>query len=101
MTHSTIDTQRENSGSFVSVYHTIDITSLDSSGSETFDPAVEGNLRDVLGISVNGQEASDQFVRWDHINEQLHVTNAADGTAVASGTDVGEVVLKIDGNPAP
>ena len=101
MTHSTVATDRENSGSFVSVYHTIDITSLDSSGAETYDPAAEADLVDVLGISVNGQEADDLFVRWDHVANNLIVTNASDGTAVASGTDVGEVVLKVDGNPAP
>lgn len=96
MTHTTVDVERENSGSFHSVYHTIDITSLDAAGVENYNPADELGVSP-HGISVNGQEASDQFIRWDHINEQLHVTNASDGTAVASGTDVGEVVLKVDG----
>lgn len=101
MTHSTVSQTRENSGSFVSVYHTVNITSLDSSGAETIDVAAEANLRDVLGVSVNGQEADDLFIRWDHVAGNLVVTDAADGTAVTSGTDVGEVILKIDGNAAP
>ena len=96
MTHSTVDTEPENSGSFDSVYHTIDITSLDSSGAENYDPDAELGVSP-HGISVNGQEAIDYFIRWDHLNSQLHVSNASDGTAVASGTDVGEVVLKVDG----
>ena len=101
MTHSTTDVERQNSGSFVSVYHTIDITSLDSSGTETYDAASEAGLEDVLGVSVNGQESDDLFVRWDHVAGALTVTNASDGTAVASDTDVGELILKVDGNPAP
>jgi hypothetical protein len=101
MTHATVETHEENSGSFRSVYHTINITSLDSSGSESYEPGGELTIRDVLGISVNGQEADDLFIRWDHLADQLTVTNASDGTAVSSGTDVGEVVLKIDGAPAP
>jgi hypothetical protein len=96
MTHTTVETDTENSGSFNSVYHTIDITSLDEPGAEDYNPDDEVGISP-HGISVNGQEASDLFVRWDHINGQLHVTSAADGTSVASGTDVGEVVLKVDG----
>lgn len=96
MTHSTVNVERESSGSFISAYHTIDVTSLDNAGAETYDPEAELGLSP-LGISINGQEASDQFVRWDHLNGQLHVTNAADGTDVASGTDVGEIILKVDG----
>jgi len=101
MTHSTVTEDKQNSGSFESVYLTIDISSLDNAGSETFDPAAEANLRDVLGISVNGQESEGMFIRWDHVAGNLAVTDASDGTAVASGTDVGEVILKIDGNVAP
>jgi hypothetical protein len=96
MTHSTVDTQPENSGSFDSVYHTIDITSLDNAGAEAYDPDSELGLSP-HGVSVNGQEADDLFIRWDHVDDSLTVTDASDGTTVAAGTDVGEVVLKVDG----
>jgi hypothetical protein len=101
MTHSTVTTAEENSGSFASVYHTINITSLDNAGSEDYTPTDELALRDALGVSINGQESDDLFIRWDHVDESLTVTNASDGTTVAQGTDVGEVVLKVDGNRAP
>jgi hypothetical protein len=99
MTHSTINTEAENSGSVSVVYHTIDITSLDAAGSETYDPESETNLAgaDRYGIAVRGQENTGYEFAWDHINGALTVVNVSDGTDVASGIDVGEVVLEVIG----
>jgi len=98
MTHSTSATERESGGSTERVYHTIDITSLDSAGAESYDPDAElGVSVEDNGIDVVGQENTGYLVRWDHLNSQLTVVNVSDGTNVASGTDVGEVVLCVDG----
>ncbi|WP_256394111.1 hypothetical protein [Natronoarchaeum rubrum] len=99
MTHSTQSVERESGGSTAVVFHTIDVTSLDSAGAETYDPSTEVGLDTdhTGGISVVGQEDATNLVRWDHINEQLAVVAVADGTDVTSGTDVGEVRLKVEG----
>lgn len=99
MTHSTINTEAENQGSLDVVYHTIDITSLDAAGAETYNPETETNLAgaDRYGISVRGQESEAYEIQYDHVAGNLSVTNIADGTAVASATDVGEVVLEVTG----
>jgi len=106
MTHSTINTEAENTGSLNSVLHTIDITSLDAAGAETYDPAAEVGLdgQDRFGVSVRGQENPGYQIVWDHINGQLAVKYAdydaaSDGVLidVPSATDVGEVVLEVVG----
>jgi hypothetical protein len=96
MTHSTINVEDESGGSVRSYYHTIDITSLDQAGVEDYSPGDRFGIG-VDGVAVVGQEPAGLFIRWDHVNNQLHVTDAADGTTVAQGTDVGEVVLRVDG----
>ena len=101
MTHSTVSTDEQNSGSYRVVYRTINITSLDNAGAETFDPEAESGLTDALGVSVAGQEADATFVSYDHVAGTLTATNIADGTDVAAGTDVGEVTLRIDGSAGP
>lgn len=99
MTHSTINTERENAGSLDVAYHTIDITSLDSAGVENYDPRAEVGLDDaaLLGVGVRGAEDPTVQVAWDHVNEQLDVINVSDATDVADNTDVGEVVLEVVG----
>lgn len=99
MTHSTVNMERESDGSLEGVLHTIDITSLDSNGAETYNPSdelgVEGEGR--FGISVRGQGDSSLFIVYDHVTGDLDVRNVSDGTNVASGTAVGEVVLHVKG----
>ena len=99
MTHSTTDRAAESGGSTTVVFHTIDITSLDSAGAETYDPDAELDVAvdTTGGIDVVGQENTAYLVRWDHLTAQLTVVNVADGTDVAAATDVGEVVLKVEG----
>lgn len=99
MTYSVTNTERENYGSLDVVLATVDITSLDAAGAEAIDVEAAFGLSDasIYGVSVRGQESSDYAVTWDHINGAVSVVNVADGTDVASATDVGEVVLEVVG----
>ncbi len=103
MTYDNIDQQRESGGSLWSVYHTIDITSLDQAGVETYDPGGRFGV-DPYGVEVIGQEDESLDIVWDHIDGELKVkeiSDTGDGTGgrvdVAQGTAVGEVVLRVDG----
>jgi hypothetical protein len=98
MTHSTVSSRRESGGSTDRVFHTVDITSLDSAGAENYTPEdAVGVDPEQHGVDVVGQADTSYLVRWDHVNEQLSVVNVADGTDVASGTAVGEVRLRVEG----
>jgi hypothetical protein len=99
MTHSTINTEHENTGSLDVVYHTINITSLDSAGTEQYDPESETGLSGAsrFGVDVRGVETNTYIVRWDHTAEEFHVQDVADGTDTANNTDVGEVILEVVG----
>jgi hypothetical protein len=106
MTHSTVDSERESGGSTETLYHTIDITSLDSAGVENYDPSTEAgvDVDSTGGVDIVGQADATYFVRWDHVNGQLtvkEVNDTGDGTGgladVASGTAVGEVRLRVEG----
>jgi len=99
MTYSVTNTERENHGSVDAVFATLDVTSLDSAGTEPVDTDAAFGLADAgeYGVAVRGLEDDSYRVTWDHINEALSVTNAADGTDVTSGTDIGEVVVSVVG----
>lgn len=106
MTHTTTNVERENAGSVDRVVQTIDITSLDAAGAETYDPGAEVGLEnaDEYGVTVRGQENPGYQIVWDHINSELAVKYAdydaaSDGVLidVPSATDVGEVVLDVIG----
>jgi hypothetical protein len=99
MTHSTTNTEPESAGSLDRVVHTIDVTSLDSAGVETYDPEAEVGISgaDRYGVSVRGQEDETLAIVWDHIDGELKVKNRDDGTDVANNTDIGEVVLDVLG----
>lgn len=106
MTHSTSSLERESFGSLKAFIHTIDITSLDSAGEESYDPSGELNVNqgDNYGVHVVGQEDESKFFAWDHVAETLHVqevTDTGDGTGgygdVANNTDCGEVRLLVVG----
>jgi hypothetical protein len=99
MTHSTTNTEHENAGSLDVVYHTIDITSLDSAGTEQYNPESEVGISGAAlrGIDVRGAETNTHLVRWDHTAEEFYVQDVADGTDTANNTDVGEVVLEVVG----
>jgi hypothetical protein len=100
MTHTTVATERESGGSKDEAYHTIDITGLDRAGEEDYDADAELGLEDParFGIDIRAQEDETVKIDYDHLNDQLTVINVADATAVAQGTDVGEVMLHVVGH---
>jgi hypothetical protein len=102
MTHTTSEVDRESGGSVVSVYATLDVTSLDNAASESFDPASEFNFSDVLGVTILGLENAGTYqAEFDHLDgTTLNVQNV-DGTDPTSGTDVGEVRVRVDGDKGP
>lgn len=99
MTYTITNTERENHGSVSAVYATVDITSLDGAGAEPFDASAALGIDGAAdyGIAVRGLENDAYRVVYDHINGNLAVTNAADGTDVVGTTDVGEVVIQAVG----
>lgn len=99
MTHSTTVEDRVSDGSFESVFATLDITGLDNANNESFDPAAELGFNDVLGVSVEGVENPDSYiVQFDHLENALYVEGYG-GTDPTAGTDVGEVRIKVSGDP--
>jgi hypothetical protein len=99
MVHSTINRERENAGSVSVVYHKIDITELDNTGTENYDPDAEVGISgaDEYGVDVVGLEDPSLAVQWDHPNGALNLRNLSDGAQVADNTDVGEVILRVFG----
>lgn len=98
MTHDTISTERESSGSISTVFHTIDITSLDSAGVEQYDPETELNMSiGDRGVGIRGVEDETLAVAWDHVDGELKVKSLSDGTDASDNADVGEVILRVDG----
>jgi hypothetical protein len=103
VTHTTIVEDRQVTGGFETVVATVDITSLDNANNEAFSPSLGGelNLSAVRGAAVVGVENADSYVvQYDHLEGDLYVEGYG-GTDPTGGTDVGEVRLRVDGDPAP
>lgn len=88
-------------GSFTSVIVTLDIQSF--TNPESYDPtSTTGGgskvLRSLLGASVIGVEKGDSVaVSYDHLANEINAVSH-DGTAAPS--DLGEVRLRLDGEPS-
>jgi hypothetical protein len=99
MTHTTTVEDRLSAGNFKSVVATLDITGLDNANNEVFDAAAELGFDTVFGVSVLGVENADSYVvQWDHLETDLYVEGYG-GTDPTAGTDVGEVRVRVDGDP--
>lgn len=100
MTHTTTVIERRNSGSYESVFLSVDITSLDNANSESFDFDAEADLNSVMHASVGRIEnPQTHVVQADENADELHVENYG-GTDPTAGTDVGVVEVRIDGDPS-
>lgn len=99
MTYDTINRERENSGSLSTVYHVIDITALDGTGTENYDPeaAVGISGADKYGVEVVGIEDPSLIAQWDHVAGELNIRNLSDGSQAATGSAVGQVILRATG----
>jgi len=99
MTHTTTVEERLSDGNYESVVATLDITSLDNANNESFNPTAELGLDVVLGVSIEGVENADSYVvQFDHLENALYVESYG-GTDPTAGTDVGEVRVKVSGDP--
>ena len=96
MSYDTLNLAEESSGSLRAYYHTIDITALDGAGTEPYNPGSRFGVA-VDGVGIVGQGDETYAVTYDHVADALKVRNLADGTAVAAGTAVGEVILRVEG----
>jgi len=98
MTYDTLNRDRENAGSLSVVYHTIDITALDDTGTENYDPENAGiNGADRFGVDVVGQGDTSVVAQWDHTAGELNIRNLSDGSQAATGSAVGELILRVTG----
>jgi hypothetical protein len=107
MTKSVTVEQRGIAGDHRYVVAEVDITSLDSAGTEPLDPSSEFQLEDVHGAAVLDQE---DYTKLFHFNADAatpaiivkEVNDTGDGTGgvqdVANNTDVGTVTLKFEGD---
>lgn len=99
MTYSEVDRERVSGGSFETVFYTVNITSLDNADNENLTLASDLNLDRLLGVAVAGAENADLYTfEYDHLEDDLYV-NAVGGTDPGAATDVGEVRLRVDGDP--
>ena len=106
MTHEEVSLHRESAGSESCVYHEIDITSVDETTHEEYDPSAETPVGRVNGVSVVGQADPSYTILWDSDNSRLSVLDA-DGTETDSdsatsgnqaGSAVGRVTLRVTGD---
>lgn len=100
MTHTLSEVDHESGGSYISVFATLDITSLDNAASENFDPETELGMRNVEGVSVIGVENPNTYVVQPAEDYDLAVEQFG-GTDPTAGTDVGTVTVRVDGNRGP
>lgn len=105
MTFSETIQQRGNGGDHRYVVVEINITSLDSAGTEPFDPSSRYGLGGVHGAEVLDQEDYTKTFHFDAANSEIvvkEVTDTGDGsggvTDVANNTDVGTVTLLFRGD---
>ncbi|GGO03523.1 hypothetical protein [Haloarcula pellucida] len=94
-----------NGGAMQVTTEVVDVTNLSNAGHHVWDPAANTDIDNPQAVSVIGQEDPTYDITWDHVNgDRFHVTevnDTGDGTGgvqdVASGTDIGEVKLRVEG----
>lgn len=102
MAYDIVDRETENFGSLHYEKLVLDITSLAAAGAEAIAPTAETRLVDrAIDVHVAGQVTGGYTISYDHVNEQINVTESADlnqqHADVAAGTAVGQVELVVVG----
>lgn len=89
-----------NSGVLEVEHATVDVGAdgISNAGHHVWEPAANTAVNDPLAVQVTGQEDPTYVVEWDASSgDRFHVVNAADGTDVTAGTDIGAVKLRVEG----
>lgn len=100
MTETTTVVEAGNEGDHRYVIAEVDITSLDTAGTEPFDPSAKFNLEGAYG-SVVDQEDYTHHIFYDSDGTQIIAKDVADGTDLANNLDVGTVTIRFVGDFAP
>lgn len=88
----------ESLGAYKVDYVTQDVTSLTNTGNEPYSTWVDNSgIDNPDAVTVVGQEEDNQILVPDHLNDQFHVVQVSDGSDITSGTDIGEVKVRIEG----
>jgi len=77
---------------------TVTVDSLTNANNEPWDPEANTGLTDVDAVTIVGYDSGTTYtVTWNHVDEQFEFAAIADGTDPTSGTDVGEVKVRVEG----
>lgn len=100
MTFTETVQERGNNGDHRYVVTEVDITSLDSAGTEPYDAESRHNFNEVHGAEVLDQEDYTHYIHYnaDASTPAIVAKDVADGTDLADNTDVGTVTLKFEGD---
>lgn len=100
MTFSETVHERGNNGDHRYVVTEVNITSLDSAGTEPYDAESRHGLNGVHGASVLDKEDATYVFNYDAdaSTPAIGVKNLGDAADVANNTDVGTVTLKFEGD---
>lgn len=99
MTHSNSVVDSTVQGEYRVVIVDVNVTSLDSAGTEPWNPNDElSQFDDYTAVTVSGTEDTDNIVRYDHINENIVAHDPSDDAALDNNNDLGEVRLRVEGS---
>lgn len=100
MTFSETVHERGNNGDHKYVITEVDITSLDSAGTEPYDAETRHNFNEVYGATVLDKEDNTYVFNYDAdaSTPAVSVKNLSDAVDVANNTDVGTVTVKFEGD---
>jgi len=88
MTHTVVDRELENLGSYFAEVLEIDISSLSSAGTET--GVSPNHLDDVYGFYAHVSGGTGQVISYDETNDELEVTDGS-GSEVANNATINGV----------
>lgn len=88
----------ENLGARMVEEVTKDVTSLTNAGNEPLSTWTDDSgIGQVDNAQVVSHDDSAYLAKVDHANDQVLVVSVSDGSNPTSGTDVGEITLRLEG----